>query len=116
MLELRFENETGEEITGPITFDHTVKGIPNRATPLYVHNVSALDTFSGEIFVSPDEGRSYSEDLKIALMIDGERLWQHSHEINLEPDERIGIYIRVNPRATPSGMTGGASIYAARSV
>lgn len=114
MLSFDFETEDGTVITGPILFREAVRGIPNRATPLYARNVGD-EIFEGEIYVSPGDGQSYSEDLLLAPMVGGLRLWSRSFSTTIDVQERVGLYVRVNPITTPSNTTGSANILFSRS-
>ena len=114
MLAFNFETEDGTVVTGPVLFRDTVRGIPNRAVTLYIRNVGD-ENFTGEVYVSPGDGQSFSEDFMIAEMQSGARVWSRSFYTTISPDQRIGLYMRVNPVSTPSNTSGTANILFSRS-
>lgn len=104
--ELRFENESGDEIN-EIFFKKATKGISTIITKFYLKNLSSDRGFNGKLVVVPSYGRSYSEDTYISE--DGE-VWSKSIEFDLGPLERLEVKNRSVPVTTPVGVTGKASV------
>lgn len=103
---LVYETQDGHAINETF-WRRTIKGIPSRATQIFIRNLSDTRVFNGKVVVTPGGGQSFSED---AFVSENGETWSKSLDMSIAPLGRFELRARTVPMITPDDSTGRASL------